>query len=145
MMSQGKMKMLQKNAVISVVDDDESIRKSVKRLLGSMGFAVKTYPSAQEFLHQGPLPDYGCVIVDVRMPEINGLDLQKRLSESGVLLPVIFMTAYEDHNVRSQAMEAGALAFLQKPFDDQLMVDAISCALERDKKISSNCLQEADR
>ena len=134
--------MFKTDAVISVVDDDESVRKSLQRLLRSMGFKVRTYPSALDFLHQGPLYDHGCVIVDVRMPEIDGLDLQKRLAGAGVSLPVIFMTAYEDPGVRAQAMQAGALAFLQKPFSDPSLMDAICCALERSQQqISGNCHQ----
>jgi FixJ family two-component response regulator len=131
MSSQEKLTLLKTNAVISVVDDDESVRNSLKRLLRSMGFEVKTFPSAREFLHQGPLHDHGCVIADVRMPEMNGLDLQERLSDSGVSLPVIFITAYEDPGIRTRAMQAGALAFLQKPFSDPSLMDAICLALER--------------
>ena len=129
--------MLKKDALISVVDDDESVRKSLQRLLRSMGFAVRTFPSARDFLHEGPLHDHGCVIMDVRMPEMNGLDLQKRLSESGGSLPVIFITAYEDPGVRAQAMQAGAVAFLQKPFSDPFLTDAIMLALERSNQQDS--------
>ena len=120
--------MFKNDAVISVVDDDESVRKSLQRLLRSMGYAVRTYPCALDFLHQGALHDHGCVIMDVRMPEMNGLDLQKRLSDCGVSLPVIFITAYEDPGVRAQAMQAGAVAFLQKPFSDGLLIDSIKSA-----------------
>lgn len=115
-------------AVVSVVDDDESVRNSLKRLLRSMGFEVRTFPSALDFLQEAPLHDPGCVIVDVRMPEMNGLELQKRLNDSGISVPVIFITAYEDPGVREQAMQAGALAFLQKPFNDQHLLDAIGSA-----------------
>ena len=131
--------MLKKDAVISVVDDDESVRRSLHRLLKSLGFNVRTYPSALDFLDRGALHDHGCVLVDVRMPEMDGLELQKRLSESGVSLPVIFMTAYEDHGVRAQAMQAGALAFLQKPFSDPSLMDAICCALERSEQCVEDC------
>ncbi len=130
MSPQEKLVFLKTNAVISVVDDDDSVRNSLKRLLRSMELEVITFPSALEFLDQGPLHHYGCVIVDVRMPEMNGLDLQKRLSNAGVKLPVIFVTAYEDPGVRAQAMQAGALAFLQKPFSDPSLMDAICLALE---------------
>lgn len=129
-----KLTMLQGNAVISIVDDDESVRKSTKRLLESMGFAVKIYPSAREFLRQGPLHDHGCLLVDVRMPEMDGLDLQKRLLDSCVELPVVFMTAYEDPGVRARAMQAGAMAFLQKPFSDESLMDALWSALERSRQ-----------
>ena len=131
MSSQEAFSQLKTNAVISVVDDDVSVRNSLRRLLRSMGFEVRTFPSAPEFLYQGPLHEHGCVIVDVRMPEMNGLDLQKRLSDSGVSLPVIFITAFEDPGIRAQAMQAGALAFLQKPFSDPSLMDALCLALER--------------
>lgn len=131
MSSQEQLNQLKTNAVISVVDDDESVRNSLKRLLMSMGFEVRTFSSGVEFLHQGSFNGHGCVIVDVRMPEMTGLDLQKRLSNSGVSLPLIFITAYEDPGARAQAMQAGALAFLQKPFSDPSLRDAICLALER--------------
>lgn len=119
------------DSVISVVDDDKSVRNSLKRLLRSMGFEVRTFASAFEFLQQGPLHDHGCAIVDVRMPGMNGLDLQKRLQESGILLPIIFITAYDDPGVCERAMQAGSVAFLQKPLSDSLLTDAIGAALER--------------
>ena len=128
---QENLSMLKAHATISVVDDDESVRNSLKRLLRSMEFEVRTFPSAREFLREGPLHEHGCVIVDVRMPEMNGLDLQKRLSDAGVSLPIIFITAYEDPGARAQAMRAGALAFLQKPFSDPSLMVAIGLALER--------------
>jgi len=130
MYSPEQLATLKMNAIISVVDDDESVRNSLKRLLRSTGFEVMTFPSARDFLHQGPLHQHGCVIVDVRMPEMDGLDLQKHLSDSGITLPVVFMTAYEDPGVRAQAMQGGALGFLRKPFSDTALMDAICCALE---------------
>lgn len=117
--------------VISVVEDDESVRSSLRRLLRSMGFQVMTFPSALEFLRLGPLQDRGCAIVDVRMPEMDGLDLQKRLLQADVGLPIIFITAYEDNGVCARAMRNGAVAFLQKPFDEASLGDAISTALCR--------------
>jgi FixJ family two-component response regulator len=144
MSSLEKLTMLKTKAVISVVDDDESVCKSLQRLLRSMGFKVKTYSSALAFLHQGPLHEPGCVIVDVRMPEIDGLDLQKRLSDSCISLPVVFMTAYEDPGVRSKAMQAGALAFLQKPFSDQSLMDALCLALEQSRQIAGDREESMD-
>jgi two-component system response regulator FixJ len=138
MLLRENLPILKAHATISVVDDDESVRNSLKRLLRSMEFEVRTFPSAREFLQQGPLNDHGCVIVDIRMPEMNGLDLQKRLSDSGVSLPIIFITAYEDPGVRAQAMQAGALAFLQKPFSDPSLMDAIGLALECSNQQRSN-------
>jgi len=122
------------DSVISVVDDDTSVRSSLKRLLRSMGFQVRTFASAVEFLQQGPLHYHGCVILDVRMPGMNGIDLQKKLQESRISLPIIFITAYEDPGVREQAMQAGAVAFLQKPLADSSLTDAIGLALEHSSK-----------
>ena len=122
------------DAVISVVDDDESVRSSLQRLLRSMDFTVKAFSSAREFLDQGPLDHYGCAIVDIRMPEMDGFGLQKQLLESGVKLPVIFITAYEDPGVRARAIQAGAMAFLQKPFNDPDLMEAIRLALKRSRQ-----------
>jgi FixJ family two-component response regulator len=116
--------------VIFIVDDDDSLRKALKRLLQSVGFDAKAFASAQEFLsgrhHEVP----GCLILDVRMPGVNGLELQAQLVASGSTMPVIFITAHEDAQVRAQAMKAGAIAFLQKPFDDEHLLGAISTALD---------------
>jgi len=130
--------LIKTDAVISVVDDDESVRNSLQRLLRSMDFTVKTFSSAREFLDQGPLNQYGCAIVDIRMPEIDGFGLQKRLSEFGVKLPVIFITAYEDPGVRARAIQAGAMAFLQKPFNDPDLIKAIHSALKRSRQQMQN-------
>ena len=125
-----KLQLLKLNAVISVVDDDESVRKSLQRLLRSMGFQVETFSSAIDFLNRGQLQAFGCAIVDVRMPVMNGLALQKTLGASGISLPVVFITAHEDPGVKTQALEGGAFAFLQKPFSDPSLIEAISSALE---------------
>lgn len=122
------------DAVISVVDDDESVRNSLQRLLRSMDFTVKVFSSAREFLDQGPLNHYGCAIVDIRMPEMDGFGLQKRLLECGAKLPLIFITAYEDPGVRARATQAGAMAFLQKPFNDPDLMEAIHSALKRSRQ-----------
>ena len=135
MSSPEQLVLLKTNAVISVVDDDDSMRISLQRLLISMGFAVETFPSAREFLKQGHLHAHGCVIVDVRMPEMNGLDLQQSLSDAGIPLPVVFMTAYEDPGVRARAMQGGALAFLQKPFSDTALMDVIWLSLKRSRQL----------
>ena len=128
-----RLKSFQTEAIISVVDDDESVRKSLKRLLKSIGFETKAFPSALEFLSNGPLHAYGCAIIDVRMPGMNGLELQSRLLASGIKVPLIFITAHDDTTARQQAMESGAIAFLQKPFSDLSLREAISVALEKVK------------
>jgi len=95
-----------------------------------MGFKVRAFASGAEFLQHGPLHEFGCAIVDIRMPDMNGLDLQKKLSDSGITLPIIFITAYEDPGARIQAMQAGAVALLRKPFSDPLLMASITLALE---------------
>ena len=116
------------NAVISVVDDDESVRRSLQRLIRAIGFQVETFPSAIDFLNEGKLQAFGCVIADVRMPVMSGLDLQKQLNASGIRLPILFMTAHEDPDVEMQALKEGAYAFLQKPFSAPSLIDAINLA-----------------
>jgi len=131
--------------VISVVDDDTSVRSSLRRLLKAMGFEVRTFASAVEYLQQGPIHDHGCVIVDVRMPGMNGIDLQKKLQETRISPPIIFMTAYEDPGVREQAMQAGAVAFLQKPLVDSSLTDSIALALERSRQRISRSSTTAEK
>jgi two-component system response regulator FixJ len=116
---------------ILVVDDDPSVRKALKRLLSSAGFKVETFGSAEELLTSGrqELPDL--FVIDVRMPGLNGFELQRELLAAGSRAPVIFITAYEDAQGRAAAMAAGASAFLQKPFDDETLLGAIRAALSR--------------
>ncbi len=142
--SEDRLSLLKTDAVISIVDDDESVRKSLKRLLKSIGFETRVFPSAMEFLNQGPLRAHGCAIIDVRMPEMNGLDLQKRMLSSGIKLPVIFITAHEDAAIRMQAMAAGAINFLQKPFSDLCLREAICEALEKSNQASASPSTVAD-
>ena len=117
--------------IIFVIDDDESICRSLRRLIQSMGFHVRTFISGNDFLNQGCQNMSGCIILDVRMPEIGGLELQKRLNDSGCKMPIIFMSAHQDNGTREKAFNAGAIAFLQKPFEDQLLVKTIRLALNR--------------
>jgi FixJ family two-component response regulator len=121
------------DAIIFIVDDDLSIRKALGRLLKSMGFSVKTFGSGQDFLAHSQPDACDCLILDVRMPDMNGLDLWKQLACSGFTIPTIFMTAYEDIRERKWAMEAGAVEYLQKPLDEKSLVNAIYSALERGK------------
>ena len=119
--------------LIGLIDDDESVRKSTALLIGSFGFRVATYESAESFLNSGHLGDASCLIVDVQMPGMNGLDLQNRLAASGSRVPIIFITAHEDKKTRRRAMEAGAVAFLSKPFSDEDLLQTIQSALDIDK------------
>jgi FixJ family two-component response regulator len=123
--------LVESGAMIFVVDDDLSVRKALKRLLSSAGFKVETFGSAEELLTSGrqELPDV--FVIDVRMPGLSGLDLQKALTASGSRIPVIFITAYRDDQARTLAKEAGAVAFLQKPFDDRALLEAVETGLTR--------------
>ena len=115
--------------VIFVVDDDESVCRSLRRLIQSVGLHVRTFNSANEFLDQGCHNMYGCLLLDARMPEMSGLELQKRLIDSGSKMPIIFMSAHEDPLSTKQALRAGAVAYLQKPFEGQLLIEKINQAL----------------
>jgi len=121
--------MIKTGAVVFVVDDDESVRKALKRLIKSAGFEVEAFASAEDFLNCGHRDVPGCLILDVRMPGLSGLELQSELAASGSKMPVIFITARDDEQARLQAMRAGAVAFLQKPFDDQALLGAIHVAI----------------
>jgi FixJ family two-component response regulator len=120
-------------AVVFVVDDDASMRRSLESLLRSVGNDVRLFASAQEFM-QAPRPDApGCLVLDVRMPGMSGLTFQEELAKAGVGLPVIFITGHGDVPMTVRAMKAGAAEFLTKPFDDQVLLDAIHAAIERDR------------
>jgi FixJ family two-component response regulator len=120
-------------AVVYVVDDDASMRRSLESLLRSVGNDVRLFASAQEFM-QAPRPDApGCLVLDVRMPGMSGLTFQEELAKAGVGLPVIFLTGHGDVPMTVRAMKAGAAEFLTKPFDDQVLLDAIHAAIERDR------------
>jgi len=115
--------------MISVVDDDESIRDSTKTLLRSVGYQVATFASAQLFLDSGAIAETDCVILDVRMPGMDGLELQRRLNASQAGIPIIFVTAHKDANSRWSAIQAGATDFLTKPVEANTLVAAIQTAL----------------
>ncbi len=123
--------------IVYVIDDDESIREALNSLIRSVGLNVKTFASAQEFL-QSPRPDApACLILDVRMPGLSGLDLQRDLAEANIHIPIIFITGHGDIPMSVRAMKAGAVEFLTKPFRDQDLLDAIQQALERDRRARS--------
>lgn len=115
--------------LISVVDDDYSVRKSLYGLIRSVGFAVEVFASAEEFLNSDHLHGTRCLILDVRMPEMNGLELQRRLMASHPETPVIFITAHGDQAARSQALKGGAVEYLLKPFSEEALLNAIHMAL----------------
>ena len=116
--------------LISVVDDDDSVRESIGGLIRSVGFAVKAFASAEEFLTSDRLPDTDCLILDVRMPGMNGLELQRRLAASHMSIPVIFITAHGDEETRVRALNGGAVDYLLKPFREEALLNAINTALK---------------
>jgi FixJ family two-component response regulator len=114
---------------ISVVDDDESVRESLQGLLNSVGFGVSAFDSAESFLESESMPRTECLILDLRMPGMSGIDLQRELAGRDLRIPIIFVTAHYDETVRSQVMAEGALACLRKPFAEQDLLDAVETAL----------------
>jgi RNA polymerase sigma factor (sigma-70 family) len=119
--------------IVFVVDDDPSVRRSIKRLIGSVGLQVELFGSAQEFLLSKRPDAPSCLVLDIRLPGISGLDFQQELAEANIHIPIIFITAHGDIPMTVRAMKAGAVEFLTKPFRDQDLLDAIQLALERDR------------
>jgi CheY-like chemotaxis protein len=117
------------NSTIAVVDDDTSVREALKGLLKSAGFHAEAFASAEEFLDSGQLEKTSCLILDVRMPGMGGLELQRRVVAGGYPVPVIFITAHGDEELRARALEAGAADYLYKPFGEQTLLDAIARCL----------------
>ena len=126
--------MTEPDRVVFVVDDDASLRESISDLIRSVGLHVEAFASAPEFL-RSKRPDVpGCLVLDVRLKGVSGLELQKQMAEADMEIPIIFMTGHGDIPMTVQAMKAGAVEFLTKPFRDQDLLDAIQQALERDRK-----------
>jgi FixJ family two-component response regulator len=121
-------------AIAHVIDDDISLRDALDLLLPSVGLDVRTYTSVQEFLDAGAHEGPGCIVLDVRLPGISGLDFQSRCDGFGIHLPIVLMTGHGDVPMSVQAMKAGAVDFLPKPFRDQDMIDAVTAAIERDRE-----------
>ena len=115
--------------VISIVDDDESVREALESLMKSVGYVAKVFPSAGDFLRSGYLNDTGCLILDVQMPGMSGLELQKSLVASKCRVPIIFISAHSDADARARALKAGAVEFLQKPFSEDALLNAINSSL----------------
>ena len=119
-----------KKKMVAVVEDDESYRVAVQRLLKSAGFSVQSFATAEDFLRSGRQHDTGCLISDIRMPGISGLDLQAKLNADHCLIPTIFITAHGDEDMRLQAMRGGAVKFMVKPFDCAILLESVRAALE---------------
>jgi FixJ family two-component response regulator len=122
-------------AVIFIVDDDVSVRKSLTRVMTSAGYAVETFPSARDFLTREPFVGPCCLVLDVRMPGLTGLDLQEALAGKGHRMPIVFITGHGDISMSVKAMKAGAADFLTKPFDVENLLEAIQRALTMDVKV----------
>jgi FixJ family two-component response regulator len=120
--------------LVSVVDDDESVRRTTKLLIESFGYRAAVFESAEVLLRSRQLQDTSCLIVDVQMPGISGLELQSQLAAKGCSIPIIFITAYGNETSRQQAMQAGAVAFLDKPFSDEQLLKNIRSALKQRKR-----------
>jgi FixJ family two-component response regulator len=125
---------LDRKAIVHVVDDDPSIREALQDLFLSIGLETRTYPTAGDFLATALSDTPGCLVVDIRLPDTNGLDFQVQLTQAGVRLPVVMMTGYGDIPMSVRAMKRGAVDFLPKPFKDQDMLDAVLMAIEGDRQ-----------
>ncbi len=125
--------MPQPDAVIAIVDDDPSAREGLSSLIRSAGLQVETFASAQEFLARSGAEPLSCLVLDLQLPGLSGLDLQKRMAEVGLEIPIVFLTGHGDIPASVQAMKAGAVEFLTKPFDDEKLLQAIQEAVQRDR------------
>ena len=115
--------------VVAIVDDDELIRDALHGLMKAAGFPALSFASAEEFLNSGEQKHTACLIADIRMPGMSGLELQSRLNKENHRIPIIFITAQGDEKMRMQALRAGAVEFLTKPFDDEVLLDSVRAAL----------------
>jgi len=120
---------LQNAPIISIIDDDDSVRSSVRSLVRSLGLSARTFGSVEEFLQSPGLDDTSCLISDLQMPGLNGVELQRLLLAQGRRIPIIFVTAFPEEGIRMRAMESGALGFLSKPFECQSLIKLIDKAL----------------
>lgn len=117
--------------MVAVIEDDESYRVAVNRLLKSAGLSVQSFDSAEAFLNSGQQNEAGCLITDIRMPGMSGLELQSKLNSDHCSIPTIFITAHGDEKMRLQAMRGGAVKFLTKPFEGEILLEAVRVALKR--------------
>ena len=127
--------MNEERSTVFVVDDDASMREALKNLLRSVGLAVETFGSAQEFLSSDRSKAPGCLVLDVRLPGLSGLDLQRQLADANLQIPIVFITGHGDIQMSVRAMKAGAVEFLTKPFRDQDLLDAVQQAVDRDRAV----------
>ena len=132
------------NPIVFIVDDDLSVRRSTERLVQSAGLKVQTFISAKEFLKNVRFEGPACLVLDVRMPGLSGMDLQQELTQSGIQIPIIFITGHGDIPMSVRAMKAGAVEFLTKPFRSRSLLDAIRAALERDRSAHKERLEAGE-
>jgi two-component system, LuxR family, response regulator FixJ len=136
------MLMMAADAIVHVIDDDEAVRQSIEFLLRTSGVTARTYDSASTFLDVLPTIESGCIITDVRMPGISGIDLLRRLGEMQITIPVIVITGHGDVPLAVEAMKSGAVDFLEKPFEDDLLLASVRSALNRSRQ---NAARDAER
>jgi FixJ family two-component response regulator len=118
------------NKTVAIVDDDEAVRVALEGLLKSAGLPARAFESAEEFIESGQQFQVDCLITDIRMPGMSGLELQAKLNTEGCRIPIVFITAHGDAKMRMQALRAGAVEFLAKPFDDDVLLESVYAALE---------------
>jgi len=135
---------LSEQAVVHIVDDDESLRYTLCRLMKSVGLQAKAYGTVSEFIDERSHEGLGCLVLDVRLPGISGIEFQSQLNGLGIFLPVVLMTGHGDIPMSVRAMKAGAVDFLPKPFRDQDMLDAVVSAIERDRERRASLGQAVD-
>lgn len=126
--------MINDDPIVFIVDDDESVRNSLAWLIESVGIKVETFFSANEFLKRAPYCGPACLVLDVRMPGLSGLDLQNQLAEAGRTIPIIFITGHGNISMSVRAMKSGAIDFIEKPFGDQTLLNAINRSLNKDRQ-----------
>ena len=117
--------------MVAIVDDDDLMRSALQGLLKSVGLPAQAFASAEEFLKSGQQNEVGCLVADIRMPGMSGLELQAKLNADQCRIPTIFITAHGDEKMRMQALRAGAVEFMAKPFDDEVLLESVRAALER--------------
>jgi FixJ family two-component response regulator len=116
--------------VVAIVDDDDAVRVALEGLLRSAGLTARAYESAEEFIRSGQQSQVSCLIADIRMPGMSGLELQAKLNSENCKVPIVFITAHGDAQMRLQALRAGAVEFLAKPFNDEVLLETVRAALE---------------
>ncbi len=126
--------MEQQHPVVFIVDDDPAVCSALRRLIRSVGLEAETFTSARDFLHAKHVDGPGCVVLDVRLPDLSGLNLQEKLAEANIDLPIIFITGFADIPMTVRAMKAGALEFLTKPINDQQLLDAMQLGIEKHRR-----------